>query len=149
MTESCEETRARLEAWIDQALPEAEQRRLQEHLSGCAKCRSEEAELRGLATALGDLRLEPESPRMWARIRTAVLSEHCQANRIVPWVLAGTLLVARAAEWAVGFETALLLKPIECAVVLLLLARMKENIFSFAPEMPEAAFSISKTSTPG
>lgn len=88
MTESCEETRARLEAWIDQALPEAEQRRLQEHLSGCAKCRSEEAELRGLATALGDLRLEPESPRMWARIRTAVLSEHCQANRIVPWVLA-------------------------------------------------------------
>ena len=52
---TCDETRARLDDFVDGQLPADDHARVLEHLAGCAGCRAEEAQLRALLAAAAAL----------------------------------------------------------------------------------------------
>ncbi len=60
---SCRRFDAALSGYVDGALDDAERERLLAHLVGCARCRSEVDQLRGVCSLLGDHRkIEPSTP---------------------------------------------------------------------------------------
>jgi hypothetical protein len=103
------------DAWLDDvavlalgALPAAEARRVAAHVSGCADCTREYAELRGAADALGYGAAAPldevQSARLKARVMRAVRGENGSAappararNAALPWGLAAAAAIAALA----------------------------------------------------
>jgi len=105
----------RLSDYLDGELGEAERVRLEEHLEGCAGCRTALAQLRGVTSWAQSYQGRPPRADVWPRIES-VIRERTGSHRIVrrgrvfrlPYAAAVGFLLAAVAggSWWLGRSTA-------------------------------------------
>jgi anti-sigma factor RsiW len=105
----------RLSDYLDGELGEAERARLEEHLEGCAGCRTALAQLRGVTSWAESYQGRPPRVDVWPRVES-VIRERTGAHRVVrrrrvfrlPYAAAAGFLLAAVAggSWWLGRTTA-------------------------------------------
>lgn len=121
MSWTCEETRERLDEWVEGSLAEADGRQVAAHLESCATCRAEAAEVGDLRSAAAGLPREIRPPRdLWPGIDARL-----DADEVVPLRRARLLRRARPvsglSRW--GLVAAALALVLVTAVVTAMLTR--------------------------
>jgi hypothetical protein len=96
----CKLYRKRLSAYLDGVLPHKKQAALAEHLTSCAPCRKQLAQLQGLGPLLEHLEVPPPPADMATRILAA--AGRAPGNR----VFRGPVLHELPRPWAWGFRAA-------------------------------------------
>lgn len=94
---TCEEIRARLDAWAEGALAEEERRAVAAHLESCAACATEARELEALLAAAAGLPREIHPPRdLWAgidaRLDAPIALPRRRAAGLPGWALVAAVL---------------------------------------------------------
>jgi predicted anti-sigma-YlaC factor YlaD len=137
---NCREVQALLDDLMDGDLPEAQRRKVQDHLRGCAECRTSEARLRALLARVGALprSLAPARdpwPGIVSRITAGEVIEHDFAGRGRRWYL----LAAAAAAAAVLILTVSLVTEV-------LVSRERASRVALAPERSGTAVGVTPAS---
>jgi predicted anti-sigma-YlaC factor YlaD len=81
---SCDEYRPLISGYIDEELEAGERQRLEEHLKGCASCRRELEQLRGLTEELRTMEFEEPTDAELERYWRSVYN---RLERAVGWIL--------------------------------------------------------------
>ncbi|HUF88374.1 MAG TPA: zf-HC2 domain-containing protein [Gemmatimonadota bacterium] len=118
MSWTCEETRERLDEWVEGSLAEADAREVAGHLESCATCRAEAAEVGELRSAAAGLPREIRPPRdLWPGIDARL-----DADEVVPLRRARRVRpVSGLSRW--GLVAAALALVLVTAVVTAMLTR--------------------------
>ena len=137
---NCREVQALLDDLLDGDLPEGQRRKVEDHLRGCAECRTSEARLRALLARVGALPRSLAPARdPWSgivsRITAGEVIEHDFAGRGRRWYPLG----AAAAAAAVLILTVSL-------VTAVLVSRERASRVALAPERSGAAVGVTPAS---
>lgn len=138
MSWTCEETRERLDEWVEGSLTEPDRREVAAHLESCESCRAEAAEVGELRSAAAGLPREIRPPRdLWPAIDARL-----DADEVVPLRRARrTLPASGLSRW--GLVAAALALVLVTAVVTAMLTRRWDQAMALkleqAGEGPPAA----------
>ena len=137
---NCREVQVLLDDLLDGDLPEGQRRKVEDHLKGCAGCRTSEARLRALLARVGALprSLAPARdpwPGIVSRITAGEVIEHDFAGRGRRWYpLAAAAAAAAVLILAVSLVTAVLV------------GRERASRVAVNPERPDAAVGVTPAS---
>lgn len=141
MSWTCEETRERLDEWVEGSLAEADRREVAAHLETCEACRAEAAEVGELRSAAAGLPREIRPPRdLWPAIDARL-----DADEVVP--LRRARPASGLSRW--GLVAAALALVLVTAVVTAMLTRRWDQAMALRHQRAEEGATVAVGTAPG